>query len=155
MPLSRCTHVLQVLRSRSFTYNCSKAGPVQGFDNCRQWSTDDWTVAGQGTQMLGITLGNHCSGTQSIQASAPLAHLHPSEFCTGLSCYSLPPASQIIKIISYVVITFCYRKANILHRWSNILHIFNWNKGLFHCCRSHWLGWKLALLHAASEQLQY
>ena len=50
---------------------------------------------------------------------------------TGLArCY------VIIKIISYVVIALFCRKANILCRWSNILHIFNENKGLFHCCRS-------------------
>ena len=36
----------------------------------------------------------------------------------------------IIEIISYVVIAFCYRKANNLRWWSNILHIFYWNKGL-------------------------
>ena len=41
------------------------------------------------------------------------------------------------KIISYVVIAFCYRKANILCRWSNILCIFYWKKGLCHCCRSY------------------
>ena len=51
------------------------------------------------------------------------------------------------KIKSYVVITFCYRKANILQRWSNILHFFYGNKGLCHCCRSYWFRWKLALLH--------
>ena len=43
---------------------------------------------------------------------------------------------NIIKIISYIVIAFCYRKANILHRWSNILHIFYGNKGLCHGCRT-------------------
>ena len=58
----------------------------------------------------------------------------------------------MIKIISYV---FCYRKANILRRWSNILHIFYGNKGLCHGCRSYWFWWKLALLHTAFEQLQY
>ena len=36
----------------------------------------------------------------------------------------------MIKIISYVVIAFFYRKTNILGRWSNILCIFNRNKGL-------------------------
>ena len=63
--------------------------------------------------------------------------------------------TTMIKIISYVVVAFCYRKANILRRWSNILHIFYGNKGLCHGCRSYWFGWKLALLHAAFEQLQY
>ena len=43
----------------------------------------------------------------------------------------------MIKIKSYFVIAFCYRKANILQRWSNILHIFYGNKGLCHCCRSY------------------
>ena len=38
--------------------------------------------------------------------------------------------SWMIKMISYVVIAFLYRKANILRRWSNILRIFNGNKGL-------------------------
>ena len=42
----------------------------------------------------------------------------------------------MIKIKSYVVIAFCYRKANILQRWSNILHIFYGNKGLCHGCRT-------------------
>ena len=52
----------------------------------------------------------------------------------------------MIKIISYVVIAFCYRKANILRRWSNILRIFYGNKACvtasdlidsdenLHCC---------------------
>ena len=44
---------------------------------------------------------------------------------------------RIIKIISYVIVAFFYRKANILCRWSNILHIFYGNKGLCHCCRSY------------------
>ena len=61
----------------------------------------------------------------------------------------------MIKIISYVDIAFFYRKANILRRWSNILRIFNENKGLCHGSRFHRFGWKLALLHAAFEQLQY
>ena len=39
----------------------------------------------------------------------------------------------MIKGIPYVDIAFFYMKANILCRWSNILHIFNRNKGL---CRS-------------------
>ena len=56
----------------------------------------------------------------------------------------------MIKIISYVVVAFFYRKANIQHRWSNILHIFYGNKGLCHCCRSYWFEWKLELLHTAS-----
>ena len=34
----------------------------------------------------------------------------------------------MIKIISYVVIAFCYRKANILRRWSNIRNIFTGTK---------------------------
>ena len=53
---------------------------------------------------------------------------------------------RMIKTISYVVITFFYRKAYILRRWSNSLRIFNGNKGLCHCCSSQWFGWKLALL---------
>ena len=36
--------------------------------------------------------------------------------------------AAMIKIITYVVIAFFYRKANILRRWSNILRIFNGNK---------------------------
>ena len=51
------------------------------------------------------------------------------------------------KIISYVVIAFCYRKANILCRWSNILCIFYWKKGLCHCCRSYRFWRKLAIVH--------
>ena len=43
----------------------------------------------------------------------------------------------MIQIISYIDIAFFYRKANILHMWSNILCIFNGNKGLYHCCRSY------------------
>ena len=61
----------------------------------------------------------------------------------------------MIKIKSYVVIAFSYRKANILRKWSKILHFCYGNKGLCHGCRSQWFGWKLALLHAASEQLRY
>ena len=61
----------------------------------------------------------------------------------------------MIKIISYVDIAFFYRKANILRWWSNILRIFNGNKGLCHCCRFNWFGWKLALLHTAFEPLWY
>ena len=41
-----------------------------------------------------------------------------------------------IKIIIYVDIAFFYRKANILHRWPNILRKFYGNKGVCHCCRS-------------------
>ena len=44
---------------------------------------------------------------------------------------------EMIELISYVVIAFCYRKANILCRWSNILRIFYGNKGLWHGCRSY------------------
>ena len=44
---------------------------------------------------------------------------------------------SMIKIKSYVVIAFCYRKANILRKWSKILHFCYWNKGLCHGCRSH------------------
>ena len=36
-----------------------------------------------------------------------------------------------------------------------ILHFCYGNKGVCHCCRSYWFWWKLALLHAASEQLRY
>ena len=42
----------------------------------------------------------------------------------------------MIKIIIYVNIAFFYRKANILHRWSNILRQFYGNKGVCHGCRS-------------------
>ena len=45
--------------------------------------------------------------------------------------------SKMIKITSYVVTEFCYRKANILCRWSNILCIFYGNKDLSHVCRSY------------------
>ena len=45
------------------------------------------------------------------------------------------PLGEMIKIIIYVDIAFFYRKANILHRWSKILHKFYWNKGVCHCCR--------------------
>ena len=41
----------------------------------------------------------------------------------------------MIQIISYVDIAFFYRKANSWRRWSNILCIFNENKGLYHSCR--------------------
>ena len=44
--------------------------------------------------------------------------------------------TNMIKIISYVVIAFFYWKANILCRWSIIQRIFNRNKGLCHSCRS-------------------
>ena len=53
----------------------------------------------------------------------------------------------MIKIIIYFDIAFFYRKANILHRWSKILHKFYGNKGVCYSCRSHWLGWKLSLLY--------
>ena len=42
----------------------------------------------------------------------------------------------MIKIIIYVNIAFFYRKANILHRWSNILRQLYGNKGMCHGCRS-------------------
>ena len=41
--------------------------------------------------------------------------------------------SNIIKIISYIVIAFSCGKANIVRTWSNILRIFYGNKGLCHC----------------------
>ena len=44
---------------------------------------------------------------------------------------------QMIKIKSYVVIAFSYRKANKLRKWSEILHFCYGNKGLCHGCRSH------------------
>ena len=47
------------------------------------------------------------------------------------------PSIIMIKIIIYVDIAFFYRKTNILHRWSKILHEFYGNKGVCHCCRSH------------------
>ena len=50
----------------------------------------------------------------------------------------------MIKITPYVDIAFFYRKAKILHRWSNILWKLYCNKGLCHCCRSHRFRWKLA-----------
>ena len=53
------------------------------------------------------------------------------------------PSMIMIKIIIYVDIAFFYRKANILHRWSKILHEFYGNKGVCHCCRSHWFRWNL------------
>ena len=43
----------------------------------------------------------------------------------------------MIKIIIYVDIGFIYRKANILHKWSEILHKFYGNKGVCHGCRSY------------------
>ena len=43
---------------------------------------------------------------------------------------------RMIKLIIYVNIAFFYRKANILHRWSNILRQLYWNKGVCHSCRS-------------------
>ena len=43
----------------------------------------------------------------------------------------------MIKIKSYVVIAFSYRKANKLRKWSEILHYCYGNKGLCHGCRSH------------------
>ena len=46
-------------------------------------------------------------------------------------------ARRMIKIKSYIVIAFCYRKANILRKWSKILHFCYGNKGLCHGCRSH------------------
>ena len=49
---------------------------------------------------------------------------------------NLDKTSLMIKIIIYINIAFFYRKANILHRWSNILCQFYWNKGVCHCCRS-------------------
>ena len=61
-----------------------------------------------------------------------------------------------MKIMFYIVINFFYKKANILRRWSNILHRFYWNKGLCHWqwYRSHWFRGRLELLNAAFEQLQ-
>ena len=46
-------------------------------------------------------------------------------------------ANMMIKIKSYIVIAFSYRKANKLRKWSEILHFCYGNKGLCHCCRSH------------------
>ena len=40
---------------------------------------------------------------------------------------------KMIKIIIYIDIAFFYRKANIIHRWSNILRKFYGNKGVCHC----------------------
>ena len=62
---------------------------------------------------------------------------------------------DMIKILFYVDIAFFYRKANIQHRWSNILRISNRSKGLYDCCKIQWFGSKLALLHSAFEQSLY
>ena len=60
-------------------------------------------------------------------------------------------APIMIKIIFYVDIVFFYRRQifYVVRRWSYILQRSDGNKGLCHSCRSHWFGWKLALLHAA------
>ena len=60
----------------------------------------------------------------------------------------------MIKIIIYVDIAFFYRKANILHRRSKILHKFYGNKGVSRLQISL-IRIKLALLYAAFEQLRY
>ena len=39
----------------------------------------------------------------------------------------------MIKIKSYVVISFCYRKANILQRWSNHLVSYTFSTGTKDC----------------------
>ena len=44
-------------------------------------------------------------------------------------CAEILTCPWMIKIIIYVNIAFFYRKANILHRWSNILHQLYGNKG--------------------------
>ena len=43
---------------------------------------------------------------------------------------------SMIRIKSYIVIAFSYRKANKLRKWSEILHFCYGNKGLCHGCRS-------------------
>ena len=49
-----------------------------------------------------------------------------------------PRAERMIKIKSYIVIAFSYRKAKKLRKWSEILHFCYGNKGLCHGCRSQW-----------------
>ena len=46
--------------------------------------------------------------------------------------------SVMIRIKSYIVIAFSYRKAKKLRKWSEILHFCYGNKGLCHGCRSQW-----------------
>ena len=45
-------------------------------------------------------------------------------------------SEDMIRIKSYIVIAFSYRKANKLRKWSEILHFCYGNKGLCHGCRS-------------------
>ena len=101
----------------------------------------EWACLHRGASFLGFRF--HCPSvfkvvgpTRKIQSSSKLWQV-----------------LKMIKIISYVVIAFCYRKENILCRWSNILRIFYGNEGLCQGCRSYWFGWKLGLLHTAFEQL--
>ena len=61
--------------------------------------------------------------------------------------------SKLIKVISFVVIAFCYRKANILHRWSNILCIFYFLWEQRPVSQLQILLIQMKLLHAAFEQL--
>ena len=70
-----------------------------------------------------------------LQESRGCSIYEHTTFHIFLTDWQLAPAGlcSMIKIISYVVIAFSYGKANILHRWSNILRIFYGNKGLCHC----------------------
>ena len=66
-----------------------------------------------------------------------LAHALQAQLPTFTPGQRHDPSFKMIKIKSYVVIAFCYTKANILQRWSNILHFFYGNKGQFHGRRSY------------------
>ena len=87
------------------------------------------------------TFRTNCpDGSQFAQMGSDFAQKTITNPCSLLSrqkpLSGICTFTKMIKIKPYVVIAFCYRKANILRKWSKILHFCYGNKGLCHGCRS-------------------
>ena len=94
--------------------------------------TRRWQVPATASPFVGESRRRRVSSSASPGGGDSL---HQRVAFVGESLRRRVPA--MIRIKSYVVITFSYRKANILRKWSKILHFCYGNKGLCHGCRSY------------------
>ena len=126
---SECTHRPTGSQPPITTYN------VTAGSNCI------WLISNEAHMHYDTTVGCYLEALVNGGGMQQLDSVQGHSDCV-MSCHQglnlkVGKKNYMIKIISYVVIAFCNRKANILHRWSNILHIFYGNKGLCHGCRSY------------------
>ena len=120
--------------------SCSiPASPVmKGSSGISIASPTNWLLALSGPRLQLALPGQRqlaCPGLCQVA----LARWQPGKRLNPLHLRDPPPqfGKGMIKIKSYVVIAFSYRKANKLRKWSEILHYCYGNKGLCHGCRSH------------------